>query len=442
MILLINPWVHDYTSYDLWAKPLGLIEIYSWLKENNINSQIIDFMYQYYPEIPDSRSNEIEKKSSGKASFLREEIEKPDPLKSITISRKFYRFGLSKKIVSEKLKSVEKPDLILVTSVMTYWYTGVKETVDFLKKYYPDVPVVLGGIYIKLLKNHAMENINADYFIEKNEYTNLKYLINKTTGKNLELPECRFNINLSYDQYPDIPYYPLRFSIGCPYKCPYCCSNYLEPKYFDNKLENIKKEFIKYYNNGIKDFAFYDDALLVNKEKIFKPFFSWLIENDINARFHTPNAVHINLFDEEIAILMKKANFTTIRFGFETAFRKEFIENKTSRKNLENTVKYIKKAGIDRTNIRIYLIAGMPNQTFEDVKESITYVQSLGVIPIPNEYSPVPKTQMFKDAILQSGFDIKNEPLYHNKSIVPCQWEHLTYSDLQKLKQISRHDIF
>ena len=24
-ILLVNPWIHDFAAYDLWAKPLGLM---------------------------------------------------------------------------------------------------------------------------------------------------------------------------------------------------------------------------------------------------------------------------------------------------------------------------------------------------------------------------------------------------------------------------------
>ncbi len=40
-----------------------------------------------------------------------------------------------------------RPDLILITSSMTYWYTGLSETIQFLRQNLPGVPIYLGGTY-------------------------------------------------------------------------------------------------------------------------------------------------------------------------------------------------------------------------------------------------------------------------------------------------------
>ena len=37
-LLLINPWIYDFTAYDFWSKPLGLLYIASILR--NIGYQI------------------------------------------------------------------------------------------------------------------------------------------------------------------------------------------------------------------------------------------------------------------------------------------------------------------------------------------------------------------------------------------------------------------
>jgi len=34
-ILLVNPWITDFTAYDFWLKPLGLLSIASILRENS-----------------------------------------------------------------------------------------------------------------------------------------------------------------------------------------------------------------------------------------------------------------------------------------------------------------------------------------------------------------------------------------------------------------------
>jgi maltose-binding protein MalE len=34
-----------------------------------------------------------------------------------------------------------------------------------------------------------------------------------------------------------------------------------------------------------------------------------------------------------------------------------------------------------------------------------------------------------------SQFDIENEPLYHNNSILPCQWKDFTLKDYKRVKE-------
>lgn len=433
MILFINPWVYDFTAYDLWAKPLGLIEIYSYLTEQGIDTAFFDFLYQDYDS-----ENRVKRKKDGRAHFFKEEIALPEAYQKIKIKRKYHRFGLSEKDVLRKLSDFPKPKIIFVTSIMTYWYLGVFDTIRFLKKIYPNVPIVLGGIYAKFLPEHAKKS-GADYVISNNDYQNIKEILKKELNIEMKIPANRLDIQFKMEIYPNLSYIPLRFSIGCPYRCPYCGSGFLEPNYnFSHHLKSIKDYFLLWYEKGIRDFAFYDDALLLNKEKLFIPFFEWVIKNGYFARFHTPNALHINLFDEKCAEIAKYAQFKTLRFGFETALREKFFENKTDVENLKRVANILKKEGVSPADVRIYLIAGMPEQTYEDVLESIKLVKSLGFIPIPNEYSPVPNTPLFEKAKLYSPFDIENEPLYHNKTIVSCRWEKQTYEDVQKLKFIAR----
>lgn len=440
-ILFVNPWIYDFTAFDLWAKPIGLINLYTWIKEQGVNSELIDFLYQYYPEIEKKKIDALYKKDDGRAKYYKKKIKLPDSYKGFYLPRNYYRYGLDKQTILKRLVN-KKPKLIFVTSLMTYWYKGVKSTVEFLRNRYPDVPIVLGGIYSKLLRKHAKKEIKPDYIINRNIYKNVKKLVKKYIGINLEIPKNNLEIESDYSCYPNLNYIPIRLSKGCPYNCPYCGSNFLDPDYKKAELKSVKKYFLKYYKKGIKNFAFYDDALLINKDRLLKPFLRWIIEKKYEVNFHVPNAMHISLFDSEVAELMKNTNFKTIRFGFETAIRKKFVENKTSKKEFERVVNIIEDQKMNKKNIRIYLIAGMPQQTFDDVEESIRFVQSNHIVPIPNEYSPVPKTSMFKEAVNFSKFDIKNEPLYHNKTIVPCRWEKLSFKDIQRLKQMAREYVY
>ncbi len=440
MIVCINPWVHDFTSYDLWAKPLGLMELYSWLRSNGIDAAYIDLLYQYYPEIPDSLREGNQLRADQRAHFIREEIPKPEPYQTIGMKRRYFRFGMPEAIAEKMILGIDKPEMFLVTSIMTYWYPGVFETITLLKRLYPGVPVVLGGIYAKLCTDHAVTFSGADHVVATDDYGQLSSLIERYTGRHIAPCNSGLSLPLRWDVYPGLKYIPLRVSEGCPYNCPYCASRFIKPVYTGVALQRLIDEYTAWYDTGIRHFAFYDDALLVDSENIIKPFLRYCITSGKTGFFHTPNAVHVNLFDDELAELAGDAQFGTLRFGFETIRRSSPLsEQKTDMQNMEQLADRLQKAGIPNENVRIYLITGMPGQIAEETEESINFIRSLGFIPIPNEYSPVPHTPMFDLAVKSSPFDIVHEPLYHNKTIVPCRWEGQTVDDVQRMKFLARH---
>jgi len=67
----------------------------------------------------------------------------------------------------------------------------------------------------------------------------------------------------------------------------------------------------------------------------------------------------------------------------------------------------------------------------------MAFVREAGAKPYPVEYSPIPGTPLFEKAKELSPFDLENEPLYHNNSLLPCRWEKFTISDFMRLKQKS-----
>jgi radical SAM superfamily enzyme YgiQ (UPF0313 family) len=80
-------------------------------------------------------------------------------------------------------------------------------------------------------------------------------------------------------------------------------------------------------------------------------------------------------------------------------------------------------------------MAGLPGQRAEEVEESIIFVEETGARPILAEYSPLPGTPMFEKARAMSYYDIANEPLFHNNSILPCHWKGFSRADFRRLKE-------
>ncbi|MCF6249195.1 MAG: cobalamin B12-binding domain-containing protein, partial [Desulfobacula sp.] len=159
-ILCVNPWIHDFAAFDFWAKPLGLLSLAAILREQGINISYIDCLDRFHPR----NSKKVKIARDGRGPYRKTEI--PLPLNLENIGKRFSRYGIDPSWFKSDLRQIEKPDLIFVTSMMTYWATGVKETIDVIKDIYPDVPLVLGGIYASLCHNHAKENTQADLVIK------------------------------------------------------------------------------------------------------------------------------------------------------------------------------------------------------------------------------------------------------------------------------------
>ncbi len=228
----------------------------------------------------------------------------------------FYkRYGITIDEFVKRLRGTLPVDLILLTSIMSYWYLGVQKVVEIIREFTKDIPVILGGIYPTLYYSHAKEYSGADYVYKGKLNENLNQFF-QNIGYKLEsqrdpIPYFKFNFyNNSFA--------PLLTSEGCPFKCSYCASTLLMGTYRRRHYEDVIKEILELSKKGIKDFAFYDDALLFDADFHIKLLLREIIKEKINIRFHTPNGLHAIFLDEEIAYLMKKANFKNIRLGLET----------------------------------------------------------------------------------------------------------------------------
>jgi hypothetical protein len=57
------------------------------------------------------------------------------------------------------------------------------------------------------------------------------------------------------------------------------------------------------------------------------------------------------------------------------------------------------------------------------------------------EYSPIPGTKMWAEAVIASPFDIQSEPVYHNNSLLPCQNNDFSYAVYEELKKKLKNNL-
>ncbi len=402
--LLINPWIYDFAAYNFWAKPLGLLKVAEFLSQFNVNMTLIDCCDSF----------KIKKFGTGKYDF--EIIEKPSILKSI--QRKYKRYGISENQFIEKLKKIGKIDLILITSIMAYWWQGVKQAVEIVRNLFPQVPIILGGIYSTLYKEHAEKNIEADYIYNGKIENDVIEIIDKfglTLKKTREKPKYWWQMGF----YEKMPYAPILTSEGCPFRCSYCASSIFNKSYNREEIGKVIEEIKGLYQLEIKDFAFYDDALLFRPEEHIKPLLRELIKENLKACFHTPNGLHARFIDEDLANLMKAARFKTLRVSLETIDIKRQIESggKVTNEDVEKAIFYLKKAGFSSQEIGVYLMYGLPNQTLDEVKAGIDFLKKLRVRIHLTEFSPIKGTSCWQDLVNRGIIEESLDPIFTNNSI-------------------------
>lgn len=436
-ILCINPWIHDFAAFDFWAKPLGLLSIAAILCEKGLEVSYIDCLDRFHPE----ESKNMKVFWDGRGPFRKTEIDLPKGLENI--GKKFSRYGIKPQWFAADLKKIKKPDLIFVTSLMTYWATGVKETIEMVKEAYPDVPVVLGGIYASLCYEHANKDTLADLVIKGSGEHHLKKIIRDFTG--FELDDNNLSGDLDALPFPaldlqhKIAYAPILTSRGCPFSCEYCASSFLEPEIRRRSPENVFREIEHWHQNfGVQNFAFYDDALLVNSKQHAFPLFEKIIASKMDVWFHTPNALHIKEITEQAARLMFKAGFKTIRMGLETTdFSKtRNHDGKVSKNEFYTAVENLKAAGFEKKQIGAYLLCGLPGQNLDEVQISMHLVKQTGIHPVLAYYTPIPHTPMWETAVTHSKFDLLEHPVFTNNTLFPCVKSTIDLKRISRLKNL------
>jgi radical SAM superfamily enzyme YgiQ (UPF0313 family) len=442
-VLLLNPWIYDFTACDFWLKPLGLLYLAAILREHTRFE--IDFLDCLdCSQIEAGYKFESKRRPDGRGSYYKEEVLKPEIFRHIP--RKYSRYGLPLTQVEAALDCLQPPEVVLITCTMTYWYPGVQTAVELIRKKFGEVPIILGGIYASLCPEHARSQSGANIVVTGPGENQILKVLEEVCGQD-SLQSSPGSINFSsfdalpapaYDLYHDTSVICLMTSRGCPFRCTYCASQLLNPDFEQRLAEKVVSEIDCFSRRlGAKHLAFYDDALLINKQHHLEKILESLLFRGLNLCFHTPNGLHPKEIDPRLAGLMKKSGFSSLFLSLETADPDLLRETgpKLSPIDLEKALVYLEKAGYTRSEISVYLLVGHPSQNKGQVLESLKFVKKLGARARLAYYSPVPGTEDWKHLVDSGRLKTDSDPLLHNKLVFPYFWSQIGPEDLEEIKR-------
>lgn len=422
--LLVNPWICDFKAFDFWNKPLGLLMVASLLRKLGCSVDLIDCMDRLSPYYTTATPTD----PWGRGKYYCEEIEKPRLYAQVP--RRYKRYGMPREVFMRVIKNTETPEFIFVTSTMTYWYPGVFDAIDILRKRFPRSQIVLGGIYATLCERHARSYSAADIVFTgplEERIGDLLSILGWTAGIPADLNECMPDHTL----YNAMHYGVLLTSRGCPFDCTYCATKFLCRGFRSIPIEKVIAQ-IDLLKTKTDNIAFFDDALLYSKD--LPKLLSMIVDRGYGFNLHASNGLHCRYITDEIARLMLRANFKTIYLSLETTnpFVQAQTGGKVNTQEFKDAVRTLRRAGFAPQQIHAYILYGLPDQGHEEAIESIELCHELGVNPHLCEFSPIPHTAEYE----KTGFDEDRDPLYHNNMFYTWYYPRPKTGLYTKIKQI------
>jgi len=326
-----------------------------------------------------------------------------------------------------------QPDLIAF-SVVTFDYQRAIHYAAICRKLCPKAKIVFGGIHVSCVPEVVIANEFVDYVvigegenafleiirhIEKGcppepivntwyKTRNNALIKGKQTGFIQDLDSLpHYDKEIWKDIFPLKTYYLTMASRGCPYNCSYCFNHYFRtipdeksnyvrrrsPGHVIEELKNAKKQY------QISTVEFWDDIFIFDKPWL-KEFLD-AYQKEIALPFKC--YIHVNLFDEDMAIWLKNAGCRWVDFGIQhinEEYRRKYLKRHETNARIANTLRLLKKHNI--VSFADYIV-GLPGDTMEHNEEArLFFTENTPDIIEPYWMSYHPRTE-----IIEKGFEHK-----------------------------------
>ena len=354
--------------------------------------------------------------------------------------------------ISEKAKNTlvdaikkERPICIGVTSMTGEQIRRGKVFSKMIREIDESIPIVWGGAHPSLLPEMTIEDKSVDLIVtgegdisfpilcselKKNgtgDLNKVPGLVFKDKNKNNKLIKTKHPPLYRMDDMPEFPYHLLDMELyiknikkkdinryfeinssrGCPYKCSFCLNSKEGIPYTKARSSRIVQEMIRlkeeYHIDGL---SFNDENFILNKKRI-EEIAQAAIDLNLNIKMRGGGRVELFLkFDDRYLELFKKAGFYHFALGVESGSNKTLksITKQITTDQIFNVIDSLVKHKFQST---YNFIAGFPNETIEDYKETLRTIYHIFEkckymvypIPAPSFYCPLPGTKSFDDAV-------------------------------------------
>jgi anaerobic magnesium-protoporphyrin IX monomethyl ester cyclase len=316
-----------------------------------------------------------------------------------------------KKAITEK-----KPDIVGISVPFTSQYRNAERVALIAKEVNPKIATVFGGPDPSVRFRDILENSYCDFcivgegeetfrefilnFCSPQALKNVKGLAFKQNGTN-NYEQRPFNINLDALPFPAFDLVDMNLylqnealyknrskiyrksisiisSRGCPYSCVFCSIRlHMGQKYRAHSPEYVMKLLRlckdKY---GITQFHFEDDNVSFDKKR-FETILDYIIGENLQIQWDTPNGVRIDSLNYGILQKMKQSGCVQITLAIESGNQRvldEVIKKKTKLPCILEIVKHCKELKIPAN---AFYVIGFPGETISEMKDTTSLALKL-----------------------------------------------------------------
>ncbi len=330
----------------------------------------------------------------------------------------------------------EKPFLVGLTTMTSHQIKRAIAIAARIKKVFPRIPLVWGGVHPSMCPEQTLKSDWVDFVIIGEGEETLLALADKLQegiqdfsqiaglawkkGSAIHINQQRefMDIETLPFPYPDqaasrlalylkhettLPVVGYQLSRGCRFRCRFCYSTFFHKGICRTKSkEKIKDELTKIQGLGVKKIIFYDDSLGPDRQMLYA-----LTEIMGGLKMRWTASPRLEFFDQDLLERFQESGCEHLCFGIESFSdeRLGYLGKGLTRKQILAGVKVMAQA---QNRVTYLLMFGFPDESVEDLKEMLDFVDELRRLHKNAEvalqpYAPFPGTPLYEQAV-KNGF--------------------------------------
>lgn len=302
---------------------------------------------------------------------------------------------------------ISKPEIVGIT-MFSQSINNVREILKEIKTKYPKIISIIGGPHPTGISERVLKDLkNADYGVIGEGEIPLQQLakyLEKGEGKLENIPgliwregtTIHSNLKIEHEKLEDFGFpawdliNPCNYfsspsvgpntsvihtSRGCPFLCQFCVK--LGRKLRFRNLDHIYEEInMLHYKYGVNHFILCDEGFAM-KPYFTKAFCQYVIDKGDNFYYSAGMGLRLNVLDDEMLELMKKANFKChVNIGIESGVPRirKLMKKSLTQQQIYRGIMLLNKHGFHPDG---NFILGYPGETIREMQETIRVAMKL-----------------------------------------------------------------